>query len=561
MKTLLKIFVVLTLILITGLLSCGKNKNPVSPTDGFTIDNFPHEIGTVWVYEYFHHDLASVHTDTLIVKVDDTTRITDDSLLVYVVTSENLSYLEKAYITFYWHIDNDTVTYYRPEADSFIVTQKLGFPLEVGAIWTTGTAIADSNEVTDISPITVLGKTYQNSYQITRHYDIIQELYIYYSYVPNIGLIHSTEFTPHINAPNPIWNLISFYEPDSLTLSDFPLQVGASWEYKVYDNLIDCFTECYDTCTVTILDSVMVRSGIIREDLLFDYPGQEIIKPVFRVDNRVSISWYNLVFHFSLEFPLYVGKRCNDNGAFFSSAKVLGRQTVTTEARTFKDAYYLKVDISALGVDGGTIHLWIAKGIGIVKLIQNSNFIDFSSEDMSWELKSYKPNSTIDSFTIDEFPNYDGMTRTYEVDKGADYSPDTVYVHVAESSLVALWTYTNSDSSWQELISIEENAVTFISSGRIQISYKSFLFPISIGNSWVTFPFENTTEVLIATTVETSAGRFSPCYALRTVYNCDDCTNEEIDWIYPSIGIVQKRIYNSQLGINETWTLIDYSNP
>ncbi len=134
-------------------------------------------------------------------------------------------------------------------------------------------------------------------------------------------------------------------------------------------------------------------------------------------------------------------------------------------------------------------------------------------------------------------------------------------MQVAKSSTVAIWNYTMGDSSWQELISVEENAVTFVSSGRIQVSYKSFQFPITIGNKWVTFPFENETEVVFATTVETSAGRFSPSYALRTVYNCDDCTHEEIDYIYPSIGIVYKRIYIPHLGINETWKLINYSNP
>ena len=560
MKTLMKITILLSLILITGLLSCGKNKNPVGSSSGFGIDKFPHEIGTVWQYQYFHHDLASVVTDTVFVRVDDTTRITDDSLLVYVVTTENISFFEKAYITYYWHIDGDTVTYYRPEADSFVVTQKLVFPLELGANWTTGTSIIDSNEVTGIFQKTVLGKTYQNSYQITRQFDQSEEQYVHYSYVPNIGLIQSSEFAPYINAPNPIWSLISFYEPDSLTLADFPLQVGASWEYRVYNNLIDCFTECYDTCTVSILDSVMDRGGVINENWIFDYPKQELILKNFLHLDTLFLLWHNYPGHFSINFPLTVGKSWNQGSYNYSFVQVVDRQTISTPAGVFENAYLLKGHAPGFE-DDVNFYLWIAKNVGIIKIGYSISSIT-TNEDKTWELKSYKPNNPFPSFTIDHFPNYDGMIHTYEIHDMISHGFDTVIVQVAESSTVAIWNYTKSDTSWQKIVSIEETVAKFFHPNKMAEPYKQYQFPIEIGNSWTIYPSENRSEVLSASSILTPIGRFFPCYRIETNYNCgNECLNREIELVCPDIGIVTKTILDGEHGIRETWRLIDYYNP
>ena len=246
-----------------------------------------------------------------------------------------------------------------------------------------------------------------------------------------------------------------------------------------------------------------------------------------------------------------------------SSYKILGRQTILTSAGTFKDAYYLKGS-SGDWYDGSlaVFDIWIAKGFGIVKISYHTTTNNSSDNDMTWELQSYNPNKPVAPFTIDKFPNYDGMTRTYEV---FDYSRqiyDTIYAHVAESSTVAMWNYTNSDSSWQEVVSIEGTVAKFFYPDNMIEPFKSYQFPIELGNNWTTYPTGNSSTVLFATPLTIPAGRFFPCYAIETVYRNDSSvTQREIDWITPSVGSIQKTIINENLGIDENWRLIDYSNP
>ncbi len=332
--------ILLLLVFISGILSCSKKSNPLFAPTEFTIDNFPHEVGTVWQYQRRIEDFRSIAFDTLFVRIADTAIITDDSLKVFVVVSDLVTLFLDSSDTTYWHIAGDTVTYYTKESDPisdlYRVTRNVVFPLEIGSNWSSGVFPPDSNEVTEISQKTILGRSYQNAYQIVRNASGFNEYYLdSFLYVPNIGLIESDEY--HIlwtTTKDETWKLVSFYEPDSLELSDFPIQTGASWTYNVYNNLDDCIN-CLDTVTVTIIDS---------KNWFFDYPNQERIAQNTLNQNILKINWHTNLLYFSLDFPLKVGQGLSVNSDFItgSTIKVLGRQTVTTEVGTFKDAYFLK---------------------------------------------------------------------------------------------------------------------------------------------------------------------------------------------------------------------------
>lgn len=561
MKTLLKIFIIMTLLLLCGLLSCGKNSNPLIETTEFTIENYPYEIGSVWQYQ--RDNRVNMSTDTLIVRITDSMRITDDSLLAFKVITENVNGLTKVFYPSYWHLSGDTVTYYRPDADSFKVYLKIVFPLEVGSNWSSGVTPPDSNEVTQVCQKTILGNSYQSCYQIVSTSSEFDEIYNdSYWYVPNIGLVQSEFVRDSPLEPaiiNEIWNLISFHKPDSLELSQFPLQVNASWKYRVFDNEINCFAECYDTCIITILDSVLDRGGIIRSNWLFDYPdeGKVIINSLDQ--NKLFLQWHHYAVYFSLEFPLTVGKQWTDGALINSSVRVVGRQTVTTPAGTFKDAYYLTGYTRSILEPGANFEIWIAKDYGIVKLNHVGEPMG-TNEDKTWLLNSYNQNKPAASFTIDKFPSYDFMTRTYEVFDNISQTYDTLIVQVAESSLVALWNYNSPDSSWLEIVSIEGTVAKFFNPDNMIEPFKSYEFPIEIGDSWVTYPIGNSSVVGSATLLLLSGERFFPCYPITTNYICGDgCIHYEMEWVCPLIGIVQKKVYASHLGIDELWRLIDYS--
>ncbi len=556
MKTLTKLTALLSLLLLSGLLSCGKDNPLITPIE-FTIDNFPHEIGTVWQYQ--KDDRINMTTDTIFVRIDDTTRITDDSLLVYVVITDFVTALAGPYDTSYWYFSDDTLSYYKFETDTFIIKRKLVFPIEDGSAWSSEVFPTDSNEVIENKAVTILGRTYQNAFHILRTAGGFNEYYTdNYWYVPNIGLIQSNE--NHIlwtTTKDETWSLISFHKPDSLELSDFPIQINASWTYNVINNLVDCIS-CYDTCVVTILDSVYNGFGSIAEKWIFEYPNQERVVSNTLNQNKLFLKWHNFQIFFSLEFPLTVGKRwLDDYGLEESYMKIAGIKTITTEAGTFKDTYYLK------GQTGGfekwaDFEVWIAKGFGIVKL-QFTSATNYTSE--TWELNSYNPNKPIEPFTIDKFPSYNNMSWTYQVFDNISQTVDTLLVQVAESSTVAIWNYTRTDSSWQEIVSLEGTVAKFFYPDNMIEPFKSYQFPIEIGNSWTTYPLGNSSEVVSLTPIITPAGRFFPCYAIETVYrNNSLITQRETDWVTPLVGSIQKTIINDELGINEHWRLIDYSN-
>ncbi len=562
MKNLIKLLITVSLLILSGLLSCGKDNPLVAPTE-FTIDNFPHEIGTVWQYQ--KDDRISMTTDTIYVRIDDTTRITDDSLLVYVVITDFVTALAGPYDTSYWYFSDDTLSYYKYETDTFIVKRKVIFPIEDGAVWNSEVFPFDSNEVIENRAITILGKTYQNAFHILRTASVFNEYYTdNFWYVPNIGLIKSDE--NHIlwtTTKDETLSLISFHQPDSLKLSDFPVQVKASWTYKVYNNLIDCFGDCYDTCTVTIMDSVYNGLGSIKENWMFDYPGQERIANNTLNQNILFLQWQHYPVFFSLIFPLKVGQIFEPSPGKSSSYKILGRQTILTSAGTFKDAYYLKGS-SGDWYDGSlaVFDIWIAKGFGIVKISYHTTTNNSSDNDMTWELKSYNPSKPIEPFTIDKFPNYDNLSWTYQVFDNNSQLYDTLLVQVAESSTVAVWSYSTQDTLWQEVVSIEGTVAKFFHPNNMIEPFKSYQFPIELGNNWTTYPTGNSSTVLFATPLTIPAGRFFPCYAIETVYRNDSSvTQREIDWITPSVGSIQKTIINENLGIDENWRLIDYSNP
>ncbi len=204
-------------------------------------------------------------------------------------------------------------------------------------------------------------------------------------------------------------------------------------------------------------------------------------------------------------------------------------------------------------------NIWIAKGFGIVKLQYPAAIFNTFS---TWELKSYDPYNPVDSFTIDKFPNFDGLSWSYEVFDGATLTYDTILVQVAESSTVALWNYTRSDTSWQEIVSLEGTVAKFFHPDNIIAPFKTYHFPIQVGKTWATFPLGNTSTVLSGNPLIVPAGRFFPSYEIETRYNCGgECIHWEREWIAPSVGVVQKIIVDEQLGIIETWKLIGYAMP
>ena len=567
MKKYFYIFLSCCLIVSSLFLGCSEDSNPINSQNKFTIDNFPHEIGTVWKYQKISSGISYI-VDTVYTRIAGETTISDDSIRVLIIVSEsvgsqiflnsqkNLSNSVIIPDTTYWHISEDTVTFYKYYFDSLTVTQKIVFPLKLGSQWTIGNPVVDTNYVDNISAKTILGRTYQNSYQIIRTFlNSIDMFPTYYSYVPNIGLIYSSSGN---SIGYQTWSLISYDEPDSFELSEFPLQVGASWTYKVINNLADCIN-CYDSVTVTILDSNYEALSFNTENWLFDYPNQErVVQNKLRQFNELDLQWHHYAVTFSLKFPLTIGKKWTDPGSISSSMLVVGRETITTDAGTFENAYHLKGSTTEGFEPGANFEIWLAKGYGIVKLIHNGSPMG-SYEDKSWFLWNYNPNNPFEPFTIDRFPNYEGTINTYEVYDNNSQTYDTGYISISDSSSVTLWNISRTDTSWQVIVLLEGTVAKFFTPDNMIAPYKTYQFPLEYNKFWITYPIGSVSQVLTIQPIITLAGRFFPTYQVQTL--TDDSTssavNIENDWLSPDIGLVMWNISKPSEEIHESWRLIN----
>ena len=365
---------------------------------------------------------------------------------------------------------------------------------------------------------------------------------------------------------NPVQSNLEF------TIDQFPMQVGAQWEYYVLDSLIDCapIFGCIDSATVTILDSVPSMIEGANEHWLFDFRGeQKVVTQTVRID-EVELLWSNYVLRFPLEFPMKVGDSWPNNAGWSifdtDSIFVVDQRNIVTPSGSYNNAYYLTGEVHGCE-ESATFNIWIVPYVGIVKIEYSALATGFEGKH-SWSLKSYNPNNQIEPFTVDKFPNNDWISWTYEIYDALSSIYDTVIVQVAESATVAIWNYDFGDSSYTELVSVEGDTVKFITTGSISYTRNSLLFPLVSGKSWVTYPLGYVSTVMSITNLLTPAGQFYPTYKIETAENCGaECSHIESVWYVPNVGIVQKQIDRSdvddQMNLiiiqDEQWRLLDYN--
>ena len=348
---------------------------------------------------------------------------------------------------------------------------------------------------------------------------------------------------------------------DILPLEEFPTQIGTFWKYEIYDSLVSQF----DTLIVSISGSKHITADSLPVSV-WTYQTKSSIDTLYAYINGDTLFYYKTVgesFYIPhmFIFPLKANSTWDHN---LSSYEVTGIKPVVTHSGTYTRAFHLRQSTTGLN-EYSFYNFWLVHDRGPV-FYSEREILWTENSNETWNLVAYiRPQY----FSLDKFPNHDGISWTYEISDIFRDIIDTVTVQVAESALVAVWLYDFGDSSYTELVSTENDVINFVTQGRITIVRNSIHFPITLGDSWETYPLGNKANVEAVQDLQTTAGSFFPTYRIRTLLDCgDECSHVTIEWYAPQVGMVNRTFsytgfslhpQEPDINIQYSWRLIDYN--
>lgn len=588
MKKILAILLILSILIFAG---CD-DRTIYNEQIGFNVLSFPNQVGLEWQYERFDSlsivaDPSAIIYDTVTVRIVDSVLI--NSGLVATIWNYSFSSVDSAYGRYVTVID-DTVTFYEKVDSNYFVDYRLVFPLVLDKAWDgMSSYMIDSFFVTDVKEITYFEKNTNNDlapvsplqYTVEREgWGFNEAIFGKYDFIPGFGMVtgYFNERLWTINR-NETWRMIYFgeYNPnpiDSFFINDFPFDNGSSWRYHVYNNLIDCFAECYDTCSVTIVDSLFYIPESPTKALRFEYPDRTEYGYIQATFNSILIQWNLPLTEFPLEFPLYVGKFWSSD-KHRDTARVTHQETIYLPGNLRKTAFVVEGSLSGID-DYISYQLWLVKGMGIVRInVAGWGMFNPSMFDETWLLQEFTtitppPPPPPPVFTIDRFPRIDGNWWNYQLNDGLRDCVrcfDTLHVAVTESALVAIWNHFTTDTVYSTYTLARDNTLFFYRDSRIILPYQSLRFPLTVGDGWSSVQGIDTSTVIGIEDVYLPAGQFKNAYHIRTENWCgDECRHVEDAWYVLDIGLVKKKIFETEYNyttnqidtnINVTWEM-DY---
>ena len=412
-----------------------------------------------------------------------------------------------------------------------------------------------------------------NAYHVERFTWIPNDYGAYeYWFVPEIGIARMTRnklmWTPEYND---VWELISFHKADSLTIEEFPIDLGYTWVYEVFNERCSRCTP--DTVVATIRSISQPPSSYTT--YFMDFYGKDFqASGAIDVDsNTIRVGWTHFMVQFPMFFPMKVGDQW-PNYITSDTIRVVDRRLVTTPMGTFNDIYYLEGSLSGFD-DGARFYIWIERNLGIVRIDFNTfSMIPELNQTQSWQLIEFTREQPILFFGISHYPNRVGNYWNYEIIDNVKNTIDTMRVEIVDWVLnqdmtsYYIWEYEYPDNVDSQFIFINGDTLLMKPSPTVPYLHTSLVFPLNIGVGWSTFQFYDTSTVVSKEYLSVPAGNYYDAYHVETWLWCgDECGHSEHDWYVPEIGLIKKYIYESEYDMvqqveiinkDETWRLLNY---
>ncbi len=308
-------------------------------------------------------------------------------------------------------------------------------------------------------------------------------------------------------------------------------------------------------------------------NLKFENDDGDVNSTIFIQGDTMSFNWPGMFAPVKFQFPLTKGKSWVGEG--LADTFHVSIENVSVPKGLYISA--TKVEGSLSGFDDALdIKTWLWHNKGILKLELNQ-FSMINNFHQTWELISYNE-FEIDDFEIYDYPLTVGNYWYYQVhnkleNRYYDVKAEIVYYGSLTGSLTDsingyLMEYEYPDHYDTVFIYPNGDTLNFVSVGRINVTNNTIVFPLEVGNTWTTYPFDTQNRVVSKDFIETQAGNFHKAYQIEDWYWCgDECGHIEHSWYSRTVGLVYRDRYMSEYYIggdstvvhfDETWDLKSY---
>ena len=170
-----------------------------------------------------------------------------------------------------------------------------------------------------------------------------------------------------------------------------------------------------------------------------------------------------------------------------------------------------------------------------------------------------------DTIVAETFPNQIGDRWTYSVFDSIHKTNQTVVVKIVGDTIFKngekfkIWVYNYPYKTDTGYVNIVGDTVRL--NTKYGILNTMYLFPLYKDKSWLSGLGMNlTTKVEKIEIITVPAGIFNNCYDIQTVIASYNYVLIQDNWFEPKVGIIQKHIYENNLGHSrrEMWKLASY---
>ena len=372
--------------------ACSDKNSTGAVGTGDFVKVYPNAIGMSWTYTV--HDSLLHTTDTFLVSVLDTAIIQGSTRTMY---WKLYSPYSDSLIIQYAGSKGDTLLIFRGGLDTTLV-EIFPFPLTQGKKWAgpyDNPYTFDTSTVTETGSISTPAGTFGNASKIQRGWDFDfegggrhSETWI----APDVGMVRQNITVIYSDGANidtsrnETWELID-YNLSTFSISDFPLHIGNTWQYEVFDSL----NAIYDTIDVTAEGMATIAFNLSAYRLI--YTGGAQPDTDFVVinwdDDEIDIYTYEAqpYPYYTYHFPFAMG----DGWGIYTFAEltgIVGKGTITVPAGTFDDGFFYTAEGSIIPNDFYRLENWLVPGVGLVKMTKTEYWLAPENIEV-WRLLDY----------------------------------------------------------------------------------------------------------------------------------------------------------------------------
>lgn len=348
---------------------------------------------------------------------------------------------------------------------------------------------------------------------------------------------------------------------ETMSIADFPIDIGTQFAYEVYDSLNTTF----DTLIISIEDSVSFTDSGYFYLWQYDYGDTAETMYVNIVDDTLTfyrMDSLNFALDFKIVFPLKLGKKWNigadgwitdsceithlepfDYGAIFNSVNT---------PPAIPQSFVIERQQYGLNETGSESY-WVHPGIGIVKKSDKER-LWVNSKDEVWNLISINRN---DSISFEQFPLPLGGQWVYQWDNPYNSGSEDYIITIFDSTATLIEEYYLTYNHHFNEIDYERQATINPIDQTMKIRWGEYLFlnldfPLYVGKKYANPDGYDTTRVLYKTLVETPLGNFENAFVLQSRATGFEVLIDFTYWVVPNYGVVRLNIATTDLISNNT---------